>query len=89
VRVALFALCSLLFALCSLYDVGMKVADMTVEELADLIRAIVAEELNAFRDDDDEREVRPEFLAEIEESIRNPGRWYSPDEVRKELGLSE
>lgn len=62
----------------------MKVADMTVEELADLIRRIVAEELDALRDDD-EGELRPEFVAEIQQSMASGERGVPLSEVVKEL----
>jgi hypothetical protein len=64
----------------------MKVADMTVEELADLIRRIVAEELECLRDED-EGEVRPEFLAEIEESMASGEAGVALTEVVRELRL--
>lgn len=64
----------------------MKVADMTVDELADLIRRIVAEELECLREEDD-GEIRPEFLAELEQSMASGEAGVALTDVIRELRL--
>jgi hypothetical protein len=70
------------------WDGATKVADMTVEELADLTRATVSEELECLRDED-EGEVRPEFLSELERRHTSPRKRSPEEEALLELGIGD
>ena len=65
----------------------MKVADLTVEEFRALVREVVYEVLDDYQGEDDDGELRPEFIEELERRIAEGGPTYSEAEVRRELGL--
>lgn len=65
----------------------MKVADLTVEELRNLIRQAIQEELRQiFADPDKGFELNPEIEARLEASFASRDR-ISFDEARKRLQL--
>lgn len=65
---------------------GKKVADMTVDELQDMIRGIVQEAI----DPDHGLELREEFIAEVQASQKSieRGEGIPLEEVKKRLGIA-
>lgn len=71
----------------------MQVKDMTVEQLADLIRHIVEQCLEEYFDDPDEgKEIKEEVKQQLMESMRRRQageRGIPAEEVYKKLGLKQ
>jgi hypothetical protein len=64
------------------YTVGMKVADLTVEELKQIIRDVVDQALWEHEHDPDRGlEIRPEYEELIREALENPGELVPLEEV--------
>jgi hypothetical protein len=64
----------------------MKVADLTIEEFRELVRDIVFEVLEEQRFED-EGELRPEFVEELERRMAEDGPRMTLSEVERELQL--
>lgn len=70
----------------------MNVADLTVDELRDLIREVVAETINELLADPDAGfEIRDDFVSELQRSLderrANQQETESIEDVVRELGL--
>ncbi len=65
----------------------MKVADMSIEELKELIGKVIEEKIRELIDPDYGLELREEFVQALENSIASKER-IPFEEVKKRLGLS-
>lgn len=64
----------------------MKVADLSTDELKQLIEEVVEEKLRQFLDPDYGLELREDFVKALEESIRSKDR-IPLEEVKKKIGM--
>ncbi|MCR4315147.1 MAG: hypothetical protein NUW37_02230 [Planctomycetes bacterium] len=64
----------------------MKLADMSADELKELIAEVVDEKLREYVDPDYGLEFREEFIKEVEESVKSKER-IPLSEVKKKLGI--
>lgn len=65
---------------------GMKVADLTLDELEQVIKRIISDTLAELADETD-LEFRDDFVAEINERVANPVPLVSAEEARRILGI--
>ena len=69
-----------------------KVADLTIDEFRDLVRAVVIQTLSEMVDDpDEELELRDDFAAELQDSlaaVETGGETTSAQTVAEKLGLT-
>ena len=69
-----------------------KVADLTIDEFRDLIRAVVIQTLSEILDDPDEGlELRDDFAEELQDSlntVKTGGKTASVQHVAEKLGLA-
>ena len=69
-----------------------KVADLTIDEFRDLVRAVVIQTLSEILDDPDEGlELRDDFAKELQDSLAavdTGGKTVSVQQVAEKLGLT-
>ena len=69
-----------------------KVADLTIDEFRDLVRAVVIQTLSEMLDDPDEGlELRDDFAEELQDSlntVKTGGKTASVQQVAEKLGLA-
>ena len=67
---------------------SIKVSDLSVEELKDLIKQTVQETIDDMLSDPDEGlELREEFVAQLKKSLESDEKMIPLEEVAKKLGL--